>query len=522
MTRILFSLILAVPFWLFSQDFYINKQNKISYPNLIISSEWIDLNIEESYDFLYNSGFSKVKKTTNKGLEIVKAKYRFYDEDVFYTRSLIFENKLIVAYSDEIRFFQPCNLCFANTMMNKITSDPGGIFKKGVKRGLEMDTELKERFYYEYQQSLRKDGIESNLNGNITDFSSSFDHFKETDNYQISRIASIELDPEIDGYYTFHSARMVKLIIGNYNVGVHNLKSINQYDLRQMIDVFLLDCQLNEISIKNNKIFASFETLDDYILGLSYGKNDDSRIELKIDPEKWANASVPKRWYLLYHELGHDVLNLEHGSGGKMMFNFADRGYSWSEFWEDRAYMFKSYKRHNLSGQHRFLNDKNSNYLKIGSHGEEVKELQKFLGITADGAFGARTKSAVIKWQKENNLSADGLVGTNTWNLMGLQNPMKEKAVSDGSPFNTDRIENSLTIKSKQTANQFTIDGYIKYLKKDYSGAIADFSEAIKINPDDGRAYYFRGHCWRYLGQKDYECLDLIKAEDLEYGDGCN
>ena len=98
-------------------------------------------------------------------------------------------------------------------------------------------------------------------------------------------------------------------------------------------------------SINKGKVFASFEPLDGQTLGRSYGINNDNKIELKIDPVKWQNSSVPKRWYLIYHELGHDVLNLNHGNGGKMMFNFADRGYSWNEFWEDRNYMFNSFKK---------------------------------------------------------------------------------------------------------------------------------------------------------------------------------
>ena len=52
---------------------------------------------------------------------------------------------------------------------------------------------------------------------------------------------------------------------------------------------------------------------------------DDSKIVIKVDPKKWQNSSKQKKWYIMYHELGHDVLNLNHGEGGKMMFNFADR-----------------------------------------------------------------------------------------------------------------------------------------------------------------------------------------------------
>ena len=38
--------------------------------------------------------------------------------------------------------------------------------------------------------------------------------------------------------------------------------------------------------------------------------------------------------------------------------------------------------------------------LKIGSRGNEVKELQEFLGIGADGIFGKGTAAAVKEFQK--------------------------------------------------------------------------------------------------------------------------
>ena len=58
--------------------------------------------------------------------------------------------------------------------------------------------------------------------------------------------------------------------------------------------------------------------------------------------------------------------------------------------------------------------------LKIGSRGNEVKELQEFLGIGADGIFGKGTAAAVKEFQKANGLGADGIVGPATWDCMGL------------------------------------------------------------------------------------------------------
>ena len=58
--------------------------------------------------------------------------------------------------------------------------------------------------------------------------------------------------------------------------------------------------------------------------------------------------------------------------------------------------------------------------LKLGSRGKEVKELQEFLDIEADGIFGKGTETVVKKWQSDNGLTADGIVGPTTWDCMGI------------------------------------------------------------------------------------------------------
>lgn len=57
--------------------------------------------------------------------------------------------------------------------------------------------------------------------------------------------------------------------------------------------------------------------------------------------------------------------------------------------------------------------------LKKGSKGNDVKELQKKLKVTADGIFGTNTKNAVKKFQKANKLTQDGKVGKNTAHKLG-------------------------------------------------------------------------------------------------------
>jgi len=58
--------------------------------------------------------------------------------------------------------------------------------------------------------------------------------------------------------------------------------------------------------------------------------------------------------------------------------------------------------------------------LKKGSQGADVKKVQTFLKISADGIFGSGTEAAVKNWQAANGLTADGIVGDKTWAKMGL------------------------------------------------------------------------------------------------------
>ncbi len=66
--------------------------------------------------------------------------------------------------------------------------------------------------------------------------------------------------------------------------------------------------------------------------------------------------------------------------------------------------------------------------LRRGTRGNGVKMLQCYLNLygeelSVDGSFGAETQAAVLQFQTENSLAADGIVGRNTWERLTLSGP---------------------------------------------------------------------------------------------------
>ena len=61
--------------------------------------------------------------------------------------------------------------------------------------------------------------------------------------------------------------------------------------------------------------------------------------------------------------------------------------------------------------------------IRLGSEGEWVVKLQQALNINANGVFGTGTESALIAFQRQNSLEADGVAGRRTYTALGLIGP---------------------------------------------------------------------------------------------------
>lgn len=116
--------------------------------------------------------------------------------------------------------------------------------------------------------------------------------------------------------------------------------------------------------------------------------------------------------------------------------------------------------------------------LRVGSRGDNVKQLQEKLGLTADGIFGLGTQSAVKKWQARNGLIADGVVGPNTWNRLFAINSnvqsVNRQVIGEVPTINIEQsgplklqnlkghIPDNVLSQIPETAEKFKIDTPIK------------------------------------------------------------
>lgn len=346
MKNLFFFSLFMFPFFVLSQEFYIDKGGDVNYTNHKIQSSWVDLNENEARNFLIQSGFTRIQTETNG--DTIEISGYINKREYEYVRTLIFSKKNIKGYIDGIAFPFLSTICMAKSMKKNYSSYTMELYYKGLKSGVTIEEALRNKFLKYHRISLINNGYTNLQPHTLSELEKGITHIYSTPNVNknINNFSSFcSVVKNTNCLYYFSSYKSYHITSKDYFVKNYDLKKIDQFDLDLMVNVFLEDCKLNGINLKKGKISVSFEVLKNSTLGLSYGINNDSMIKLKIDPILWSKASAPKRWYLLYHELGHDVLNFEHGQGGKMMFNFADTGYSWKEFWDDRARMFASYKR---------------------------------------------------------------------------------------------------------------------------------------------------------------------------------
>lgn len=79
----------------------------------------------------------------------------------------------------------------------------------------------------------------------------------------------------------------------------------------------------------------------------------------------------------------------------------------------------------------------------MGSRGTEVRNIQQRLKSwgyykgSVDGIYGTKTRSAVISFQKKHNITADGICGVKTLELIGLPTGIDNSSSSSNSNYSS-------------------------------------------------------------------------------------
>ena len=111
--------------------------------------------------------------------------------------------------------------------------------------------------------------------------------------------------------------------------------------------------------------------------------------------------------------------------------------------------------------------------LKYGSRGAAVAELQRRLGLSADGVFGPRTRAAVVAFQRSHGLVADGVVGPRTWAALrstrtdrGSRGGTRASASSVGAAAVAEaaRHRGKPYVYGADGPNSFDCSGFTKYV----------------------------------------------------------
>ena len=114
--------------------------------------------------------------------------------------------------------------------------------------------------------------------------------------------------------------------------------------LNRYLDWFIEDAAIDGVDLSyvyDSEIELSFVDSDDWS-GKAFGMHK-RKVSVQIDYVNWTRLSAVHKKKLMYHELGHDILNLTHKSGAKIMvqgWNYVD----FEQFEADVPQLFETYK----------------------------------------------------------------------------------------------------------------------------------------------------------------------------------
>ncbi len=98
------------------------------------------------------------------------------------------------------------------------------------------------------------------------------------------------------------------------SLGVFDHLNIKSNDIADFLKIFTNNINLYFEDIRD------FENAPDYnSIAIARSMNNNCRLDIQVDYSNWNDATNIKRLWIMYHELTHDLFNVEHGHGGPLM-----------------------------------------------------------------------------------------------------------------------------------------------------------------------------------------------------------
>lgn len=111
---------------------------------------------------------------------------------------------------------------------------------------------------------------------------------------------------------------------------------VPEVDFDFYVDKYYRDLEyFGIIPVRPKSVIIKFADLDKMVdtketEGICYGINQDDKIEIYINPSSWEKFTKPMKYWLMYHELSHDILNVDdlpdtEENKGKLMYPYGSK-----------------------------------------------------------------------------------------------------------------------------------------------------------------------------------------------------
>ena len=279
-----------------------------------------------------------------------------------------------------------------------------------------------------------------------------------------------------------------------------------------------------------------------HIHGASFGYNNDDIIDIVLNERSWNEFSKAQKHYLIFHELCHDILNLDdldfRQNEKQIMYPSIDnfKGLTMDDFIDNFHSLLENYASVD-SSETEDANKTESTKAPLVSFGQTAEEYfnsgyDKAQAKDFYGAISDYNKAIEINPNYANVYYNRGISKYNLKDFNGAisdfnkaieLNPNLDVAYNNRGISKSDLKDYYGAISdytkaieiNPNYANAYNNRGLSKHNLKDFNGAISDYTKAIELNPNLADAYYSRGNSKSDL--KDYygAIADYTKAIEL-------